>query len=131
MIRVFNTYPRYSDSLYRLFLIQLELYRDIMASASAGSGTCGSGSGPPLRRTPTDSSFVCINYSPHSRSSQETLTSLQYDFQGIGWDKRDPNSQSWMYASEARAKQAGLAPGVPGGRVVSPSPNSRPNYQLY
>lgn len=37
----------------------------------------------------------------------------QYSFNGIPWNDRDVNSQTWMYASETRQQQAG----VPAGRA--------------
>ncbi|KAI4144348.1 MAG: hypothetical protein L6R39_004217 [Caloplaca ligustica] len=33
------------------------------------------------------------------------LTSYQYDFNGVPYDEKDPGSQTWMYARDARAQQ--------------------------
>ncbi|KAI1404939.1 hypothetical protein F4819DRAFT_68116 [Hypoxylon fuscum] len=46
----------------------------------------------PLRRRPTDSSY--------------------YDFNGTPWDNQDPDSQDWIYASEARQQQATVPVGT-------------------
>ncbi|KAI2778796.1 hypothetical protein F4815DRAFT_476675 [Daldinia loculata] len=64
-----------------------------MASQSTTSSS--SSSAPPghtpAHRIPTDSSY--------------------YSFNGNPWDRRNPESQTWMYAREARQQQSGLPDG--------------------
>ncbi|OAQ69707.1 hypothetical protein VFPPC_02304 [Pochonia chlamydosporia 170] len=57
-------------------------------SSNSGAGSEPAGNTPP-RRTPTDSSY--------------------YDFHGTPSD-RSGNGQTWMYARDARAQQAGASP---------------------
>ncbi|KAI1213842.1 uncharacterized protein F4807DRAFT_409337 [Annulohypoxylon truncatum] len=58
----------------------------------------------PARRTPTNSSY--------------------YDFNGVPYHEKNPNSATWMYARDARAQQAGLPPGrQPGRKYPSPFGN--------
>ncbi|OTA62098.1 hypothetical protein K449DRAFT_465496 [Hypoxylon sp. EC38] len=59
-------------------------------STSGGSGPAPLGY-TPAHRVPTDSSY--------------------YSFDGTPWDNRDPNSQTWMYARDARQQQSGLPAG--------------------
>lgn len=54
-------------------------------------------------------------YDPYSHefpSIGQALIALKYDFNGTPWDNQDPDSQDWIYASEARQQQATVPVGT-------------------
>ncbi|ROT35025.1 hypothetical protein SODALDRAFT_76625 [Sodiomyces alkalinus F11] len=72
------------------------------------AGSSGSAAPPPAGPGDGHSGSAPPGYTPPDRTH---TNSSHYSFDGIQWIKNDPDAQTWMYAREARAQQAGLPAG--------------------